>query len=272
MATMKMNMLNKSALPTRCTIARPTRSSQRTRVVAAAIDDTNIFINLLASSACMTIPAAVTIATSEFRDAEIEKVQTLDGALPLIAAASVDAICHSIPGINLLFGLVAEPVGAACGVAYMMSILLSSAAIDPATLAPKGTVLNAQKSANPVTAAVRVPFTSIIPTTLKVRHGEQDVGGLGALQTEEQLEMFVVRSLTRPSTRATAEPPGRSLTASPQLPLNSVLVIVGVGCLILEAASHAPVLTFFMPRVLSVAGSLAAVGWALESTKTKTTA
>ncbi|MEW5297386.1 MAG: hypothetical protein WDW36_000598 [Sanguina aurantia] len=245
MATMKMNMLNKSALPTRCTIARPTRSSQRTRVVAAAIDDTNIFINLLASSACMTIPAAVTIATSEFRDAEIEKVQTLDGALPLIAAASVDAICHSIPGINLLFGLVAEPVGAACGVAYMMSILLSSAAIDPATLAPKGTVLNAQKSANPVTAAVRVPFTSIIPTTLKVIDYSNE-GYSGAAWK-------VVDGL-------------------PQLPLNSVLVIVGVGCLILEAASHAPVLTFFMPRVLSVAGSLAAVGWALESTKTKTTA
>lgn len=50
----------------------------------------------------------------------------------------------------------------------MMSILLSSAAIDPKTLAPKGTVLNAEKSSNPVIAAVRVPFTNIIPTTLKV--------------------------------------------------------------------------------------------------------
>jgi hypothetical protein len=38
----------------------------------------------------------------------------------------------------------------------------------------------------------------------------------------------------------------------PKLPINSVLIVLGVGGLVLEAASHAPVLAFFMPRVLQV--------------------
>lgn len=63
----------------------------------------------------MSIPAAVTTATSEFREKEFERIQTLDGALPFIGAAGVDAIFHSIPGLNLVFGLLAEPVGAAAG-------------------------------------------------------------------------------------------------------------------------------------------------------------
>lgn len=54
------------------------------------------------------------------------------------------------------------------GVAYMMTLVLSAPAVDPSTLAPKGTVLNAEK-ANDARAAVRVPFTRIIPTALKVR-------------------------------------------------------------------------------------------------------
>lgn len=43
----------------------------------------------------------------------------------------------------------------------------------------------------------------------------------------------------------------------PKLPINSVLIVVGVGSLILEAASHAPVLGSFMPRVLQVGVCLA---------------
>ncbi len=35
--------------------------------------------------------------------------------------------------------------GAACGVAYMFSLVLSSPAVDPTTLAPRGTILNAEK-------------------------------------------------------------------------------------------------------------------------------
>lgn len=50
----------------------------------------------------------------------------------------------------------------------------------------------------------------------------------------------------------------------PKLPVTSVLAVVGVGGLILEAASHAPVLSLFMPRVLSVAGWLAAAGYLLD--------
>lgn len=50
----------------------------------------------------------------------------------------------------------------------------------------------------------------------------------------------------------------------PRLPVTSVAIVVGVGALILEAASHAPVLTVFMPRVLTCAFCLAAVGAVLD--------
>lgn len=38
-----------------------------------------------------------------------------------------------------------EPAGAASGVAYLMTLVLSSKSVDPKTLAPEGTVLNAKK-------------------------------------------------------------------------------------------------------------------------------
>lgn len=135
----------------------------------------------------------------------------MEGALPLGAALAADAIAHSIPGLNVLFGLVSEPLGAAAGacgvgmvvvvwgqgsvpsclpllpcrhlaahqqspsprtgVAYMMSLVLSSPAVDPSTLAPKGTILDAEK-AEDSRGNVRVPFTQITATTLKV-------GGVG---------------------------------------------------------------------------------------------
>lgn len=41
----------------------------------------------------------------------------------------------------------------------------------------------------------------------------------------------------------------------PKLPINSVLIVLGVGGVILEAASHGPVLSLFMPRVLQVGAS-----------------
>ncbi len=41
----------------------------------------------------------------------------------------------------------------------------------------------------------------------------------------------------------------------PKLPINSVLIVLGVGGVILEAASHAPVFSVFMPRVLQVRGA-----------------
>lgn len=56
-------------------------------------------------------------------DAEIERVQTVEGAAPIAAAVAADAVAHSIPGLNLLFGLLTEPAGAACGVAYMMTLV-----------------------------------------------------------------------------------------------------------------------------------------------------
>lgn len=45
---------------------------------------------------------------------------------------------------------------------------LSSSAIDPSTMAPKGTVLSPE-TAKDISAGVRVPFTQIAPTVLKVQ-------------------------------------------------------------------------------------------------------
>lgn len=168
---------------------------------------------------------------------QIERLKTVEGATPLVAAIAVDAVAHSIPGLNIVLQLLSEPTGAAAGVAYMMSLVLSAPAVDPSTLAPKGTVLNAEKAAD-ARAAVRVPFTQIIPTALKVVDFSNDASsGAGWTIGESGL---------------------------PKLPITSVLAVVGVGGLILEAASHAPVLSFFMPRVLSVAGWLAAAGYLLD--------
>ena len=143
-----------------------------------------------------------------------------------------------LPGLSALFSLLAEPAGAAAGVAYMMTFILSSPAVDPATLAPKGTLLAAEK-ADDARGAVRVPFTKIIPTALAVVD-PTNAGSSGA------------------GWKASA--PG----GLPKLPLNSVLIVLGVGGLILEAAAHAPVLSLFMPRVLTVAAWLAVAGWALD--------
>jgi hypothetical protein len=96
---------------------------------------------------------------------------------PVAAAIGADAIAHSIPGLNVLLALLSEPAGAAAGVAYMMSLVLSSPAVDPATLAPKGTILNAEKAADS-RGRVRVPFTQIVPTGARRARG--GAGGQGA--------------------------------------------------------------------------------------------
>ena len=64
----------------------------------------------------------------------------MEGAAPLAAAVAADALAHSLPGINLLLTPASELFGAAAGVAYLMSVLLSSPSVDPNSLAPKGTV------------------------------------------------------------------------------------------------------------------------------------
>ncbi|KAG2500614.1 hypothetical protein HYH03_001381 [Edaphochlamys debaryana] len=232
----------KTALPARAAGARRTFGARAApvssrRVAARAIDDTNFFINILGSGLAGAAVAAVTTYTAENRDKEIEKIQTVDGALPIGAAVAVDAIAHSIPGLNVIFNLIAEPVGAACGVAYMMTLILSAPSVDPNTLAPEGTVLNAKK-AEDSRAAIRVPFTKLIPTALKVVDTSNEASsGAGWTIGENGL---------------------------PKLPINSVLIVLGVGGVILEAAAHAPVMSFFLPRVLTMAAWYAAVGFALD--------
>eukprot|EP00877_Chromochloris_zofingiensis_P014680 jgi/Chrzof1/9466/Cz04g04050.t1 len=236
-----MMLAHRSALQRTSTpcAKRQSAASPRTRskVITRAIDETNLFVNLFASAAAGAGSAAVTVITAEDTDKEIERIKTVEGALPVGAAILVDAITHSIPGLGVLFGLLAEPAGAAAGVAYMMSLVLSAPAVDPKTLAPKGTVINAEK-AEDARAKVRVPFTQIIPTALEV-----------------------VDTTNEASSGAgwTIGPSGL-----PKLPITSVLAIVGVGGIILEAASHAPVFSLFMPRVLQVAGWLAVCGWVLD--------
>lgn len=151
-----------AALPSRAN-SRAVRSRQ---MVVTRAD--NIALSLISSAAASSIVAGVTLATAPNRDAEIERIQTVDGAVPLAAAVVADAVAHSIPGLSVLLGLLSEPAGAAAGVSFMFSILLSASAIDPATLAPKGTVLNAEV-AKDNSATVRQPFTKIVPTVLKVR-------------------------------------------------------------------------------------------------------
>lgn len=211
------------------------RPSRGARLVTRA--DTNLFVNLLGSAVAAAPVVAVTAITAENTDAEIERLKTLPGALPVAAAVVVDAVAHSIPGLNALFSLVAEPAGAAAGVAYLFTLVLSAPAVDPATLAPEGTVLDAKKASD-ARAAVRVPFTQIVPTALKVIDFENE-GSSGAGWT-----------------------PGAD--GIPKLPLNSVLIVLGVGGLILEAAAHAPVLSLILPRVLTLAAWLAATGYVLD--------
>ena len=98
-------------------------------------------------------------------------------------------------------------------------------------------MLNAEK-AEDSRGRVRVPFTQIVPTALNVIDWDND-GSSGAGWTIGKEGL-------------------------PKLPVTSVLAVVGVGAVILEAASHAPVFSIFMPRVLSVAGWLAAAGYLLD--------
>lgn len=220
---------------------RSRQNSRSLSVKTYALSDTNLFINLLSSlTAGAAVTAVVTATGEEDIDKSIEKLQTVEGAAPLIAAFVIDAIAHSIPGLNVLFNLVSEPAGAAAGVAYMFSLVLSAPSVDPSTLAPEGTVLDAKK-AEDSRGFVRVPFTQIVPTALEVIDYEND------------------------SSSGAGWSIGKD--GKPKLPINSVLIVLGVGGVILEAAAHAPVLSLLLPRVLSCAGWLAATGYVLDKTQ-----
>jgi hypothetical protein len=216
------------------------RPARAVTVKTNALADTNLFVNLLSSlTAGAAVTAVVTATGEDDVDTAIDKLTTVEGAAPLAAAFLIDAIAHSIPGLNLLLNLASEPAGAAAGVAYVFSLVLSAPSVDPSTLAPEGTVLDAKK-AEDSRGFVRVPFTKIIPTALDVIDYENDSSsGKGWTIGED---------------------------GKPKLPINSVLIVVGVGCVILEAAAHAPVLSLLLPRVLSCAGWLAATGYVLDKT------
>jgi hypothetical protein len=202
--------------------------------------DTNLLVNLVGSAVAGAAVTGIVVATHPNRDEQIEKIQTLEGAIPYAGAIVLDAVTHSIPGLSIILGLLAEPAGAAAGVAYMLSLVLSSPKVDPNTLAPEGTVVNAT-TADDSRGFVRVPFTDIVPTLLKVVDTTNDASS-GAGWTIGK-------------------------DGTPKLPINSVILVLGIGGLILEAAAHAPVLSIILPRMLSTAGALALVGYVLNQNK-----
>lgn len=193
----------------------------------------NLLVELLGSGVGAAAVTAVTTFTSENRDEEIERLQTPEGLAPIGIALAADAVGRSIPGLGALLTLLLEPAGAASGVAYLFTLVLSSPKVDPKTLAPSGTILNAKK-ADDVRAAVRVPFTKIVPTVISVVDTTNDSSSGAGWGADEK--------------------------GLPKLPITSVVAVLGVGTLILELLSHAPVLGLVMPRVLTVAAWLAAVG------------
>lgn len=197
----------------------------------------NLLLEILGSSVGAAAVTAVTTFTSENRDDEIERLQTPEGLAPIGAALVADAVLRSVPGVGALVALLTEPAGAAAGVAYLMTLVLSSPSVDPKTLAPSGTILNAKK-ADDVRAAVRVPFTRIIPTALSVIDTTNDSSsGAGWASGDKGL---------------------------PKLPITSVVAVIGVGTVIVEVLGHAPVLSLVLPRVLTVAAWLAAIGAVLD--------
>ena len=215
----------------------------------------------------------------------------------------------------------AEPAGAASGVAYLMTLVLSSKSVDPKTLAPEGTVLNAKKvsaylravrmpqpvlcgrivqvvralvllhaarrnpvlhwqsdksttmpvptcvtgrwQADDVRAAVRVPFTRIVPTALAVIDTTNDSSsGAGcAIQTKWKQanastqalapDMLPLIMCSTCNTTAAAKWHQRVRPRSmpvlfrwaqnedglPKLPITSVLAVLGVGTVIVEVPS-----------------------------------
>lgn len=206
------------------------RKVARPSVAARALDETNFFVNLLASSSAGAVAYAATVLTAENKEAEVEKITSLDvNALgPLGAAILVDALVHA-----LHIGPMGEPLGAATGVAYVLSLVLSSSKVDPKSLAPTG------EKAKDARAAVRVPFTSVISTLHKVVDVENNAASGAGWKTG---------------------PDGL-----PKLPVTSVLGVIIVGSVFLELVAHGtPVLNQFMPRVLQVAGWLATAGFVVN--------
>jgi hypothetical protein len=226
--------LRSSFLPPISRSSVHTRKPQR-NVVTCGLEGGNLFLELFGSVAAGAVVAAITTATNENREEEFERIKTVEGAIPIAAAIGADAVAHSLPGLNVLLSLASEPAGAAAGVAYLMSIVLSSPSVDPKTLAPEGTVLDAKKAAD-IRGAVRVPFTRIGPTALAVIDTTNE-GSTGK---------------------------GWSQDGLPKLPITSVAIVLGVGGVLLELISHAPVLGIFLPRVLQVAGWLALLGAFLD--------
>jgi len=233
--------------PRRCTglaaAKAPGAAARSPRSVAARA----AFLPELAwSTAAVSAVAGIAVATAEDKGAELARiVEGEDGILGSIPPTSfiltlaivLDAALHTVPEAAPVYQAVAEVGGANVGVCYLMSILLSSQYVDPLTLAPRGTLANAEKSEDNRNN-VRVPFTRIIPTVAAVVDPSNE-GFTGA--------GWEVKD-----------------SGLPRLPVNAVAAVVLVGSSIVLGASHAPVLREFMPHVLSAAWAYAVAGAGLD--------
>lgn len=104
---------------------RPSRRATVQPPRALGVDDHNIILNLLLSSVCATVPAAISAVTSENRQAAIERLQTVEGAAPFAAAAAADAVR---PSSSLPAPAVPSP---------SLSLLLSTPAVCTRTQRPR---------------------------------------------------------------------------------------------------------------------------------------
>lgn len=57
---------------------------------------------------------------------------------------------------------------------------------------------------------------------------------------------------------------GSDVKGLPKLPVTSVVAVLGIGTILVELLAHAPVLSLVLPRALSYAAWLAAIGFVLD--------
>lgn len=57
---------------------------------------------------------------------------------------------------------------------------------------------------------------------------------------------------------------GSDVKGLPKLPVTSVAAVLGIGAVVVELLAHAPVLSLVLPRALTYAAWLAAIGVVLD--------
>jgi len=209
------------------------------RALPDLLSSGSLAVELPVSAVCGAIASGVGLITAADRKREADWLRTPSGLGPLVVAVVADAVAHSAGAdVAGTYQTVFEPLGAACGVSYLMLLLLSSQAVDPKTLAPRGTVVAAESAAD-ARARARGPYTRVLRTAASaVDWSNAGFSGAGWDASKEE---------------------------SPKLPVTSVAAVVAVGTLVLETLAHAPTpLEGLLPRVFTAAAAIALVGAASD--------